>query len=63
MEGLRLLLQEREQHMLLVTSEAGELEGILTKTDILAALKLRSDSAGRPASPKRQLRSAEDGRE
>ena len=46
MEGLRLLLKERDQHMLLVTSDSGELKGILTKTDILTALKLRSDAPG-----------------
>jgi chloride channel protein, CIC family len=37
-EALRLLTQEREHHMLLVVSEHGELEGILTKSDILGAL-------------------------
>ncbi len=42
MEALRLLLSEREQHMLFVTSIDGKLEGVLTKTDILSALKLRS---------------------
>ena len=41
MEALRLLLSERGQHMLLVTAESGELAGILTKTDILTALKSR----------------------
>jgi CIC family chloride channel protein len=43
MEGLRLLLSENKQHMLLVTSGAGKLEGIVTKTDILQALKTRPD--------------------
>ena len=43
MEALRLLLSESGQHMLFVTSPEGKLEGILTKTDILSALKLRSD--------------------
>jgi CIC family chloride channel protein len=41
MEGLGLLLTEPRQHMLLVTSAAGKLEGILTKTDILQTLKTR----------------------
>jgi CIC family chloride channel protein len=41
MEGLRLLLSEHWQHMLLVTSGAGKLEGVVTKTDILQALKTR----------------------
>jgi CIC family chloride channel protein len=44
MEALRLLLRERGQHMLLVTSAQGKLEGVLTKTDILSALRLRSES-------------------
>jgi CIC family chloride channel protein len=35
MEALRLLLSEYRQHMLLVISSAGDLEGIVTKTDIL----------------------------
>jgi predicted transcriptional regulator len=48
MEALRLLLSESGQHMLFVTSPEGKLEGILTKTDILSALKLRSDTL-RPA--------------
>ncbi len=44
MAALRLLLSERGQHMLLVTSEDGKLAGILTKTDILSALKSREAS-------------------
>jgi CIC family chloride channel protein len=43
MEALRLLLSERTQHMLLVTSPGGKLEGIITKTDILEALKTRGE--------------------
>lgn len=43
-EGLRLLLSEHQQHMLLVTSSTGKLEGIVTKTDILQALKIRRDA-------------------
>ena len=43
-EALRLMLSESGQHMLFVTSPEGKLEGILTKTDILSALKLRSDT-------------------
>ena len=45
-EALRLLTQERRQHMLLVQSSQGELEGILTKSDLLSALTLR-DGNGR----------------
>ena len=43
MEALRLLLSERAQPMLLVTSPDGKLEGIVTKTDILEALKTRGE--------------------
>ncbi len=43
MEALRLLLRERVQPMLLVTSTGGKLEGIVTKTDILEALKTRGE--------------------
>ncbi len=43
MEALRLLLSERAQPMLLVTSSSGKLEGIVTKTDILEALKTRGE--------------------
>ncbi len=43
MEALRLLLSEREQPMLFVIAEDGKLEGILTETDILTALKMRSE--------------------
>jgi CIC family chloride channel protein len=50
MEGLRLLLSEHRQHMLLVTSGAGKLEGVVTKTDILQALKTRRDGSGRAGS-------------
>jgi predicted transcriptional regulator len=48
-EALRLLLSEQDYHMLLVTAEDGRLTGILTKTDILVALKLRGDRAKEPA--------------
>jgi len=37
-EALRLLVGSKEPHMLLVTSANGELEGIVTKGDILSAL-------------------------
>ncbi|MGB7228653.1 MAG: chloride channel protein, partial [Candidatus Acidiferrales bacterium] len=37
-EALRLLMGQDAQHMLLVTSKEGKLEGVLTKTDILSAL-------------------------
>lgn len=45
MEALRLLLSEYRQHMLLVTSATGKLEGIVTKTDILRALRTHKNSA------------------
>lgn len=37
-EALRLLVGQGGQHLLLVTSSEGRLEGILTKTDLLSAL-------------------------
>ncbi|HVA95037.1 MAG TPA: chloride channel protein [Candidatus Dormibacteraeota bacterium] len=40
-EALRLLTTQRRMHMLLVMSEAGQLQGILTKTDILSAMNTR----------------------
>ena len=43
MGALRLLLCEKTRPMLVVTSEPGKLEGVLTKTDILEALKARSE--------------------
>jgi CIC family chloride channel protein len=55
MEALRLLLSERDQHMLFVISVGGKLEGILTKTDILTALKLRSDGALNSQHPEKSL--------
>lgn len=67
MEALRLLLSEREQHMLFAISPDGKLAGILTKTDILLALKARRDGtldlpkepapvvAGRPAEEPREM--------
>jgi CIC family chloride channel protein len=44
MEALRLLLSEYRQHMLLVISSSGKLEGIVTKTDILKALRTHKNS-------------------
>jgi chloride channel protein, CIC family len=44
MEALRLLLSEQAQPMLLVTSTEGKLEGIVTKTDILEAMKTRGET-------------------
>jgi CBS-domain-containing membrane protein len=38
-----LLLAEHQQHMLLVISANGRLEGIVTKSDILKALEVRRD--------------------
>jgi CBS-domain-containing membrane protein len=43
-EALRLLMSQRAHHMVLVTSEDGDLEGILTKTDVLSALNQRSQN-------------------
>ena len=38
----RLMMSGKEQHMLLVTSKTGALEGILTHMDVLSALRLES---------------------
>ncbi|MGH9344552.1 MAG: chloride channel protein [Terriglobia bacterium] len=43
-EALRLLLGEHKQPMLLVVSEVGNIQGIVTKTDILHALKTRKSA-------------------
>ena len=48
MEALRMLLSERSRPMLLVTSASGRLEGIVTKTDILEALKTRGEEVLEP---------------
>ncbi|MGH9575493.1 MAG: chloride channel protein [Candidatus Acidiferrales bacterium] len=45
MEALRLLLAEDAQPMLLVTNRKGKLEGIVTKSDLLEALKVRGEEA------------------
>jgi chloride channel protein, CIC family len=45
MEALRLLMSERSQPILLVVEEQGRTIGVVTKTDILKALKLRRDSS------------------
>jgi CIC family chloride channel protein len=44
MEAVRWLLSERPQPMLLVTSKDEKLEGIVTKTDILEAMKTRGEA-------------------
>lgn len=43
-EALRLLVRERGAQMLLVTDTAGALQGIVTKTDILRAVRMASDA-------------------
>ncbi|MGH9691449.1 MAG: chloride channel protein [Candidatus Acidiferrales bacterium] len=48
LEALRLLMAQHGQHMLLVTSPNEQLEGILTKTDILSALNTRGGNSGYP---------------
>ena len=46
-EALRLLLGEHAQPMLLVVSDEGKVQGVVTKTDILHALKTRkTESVG-----------------
>jgi CIC family chloride channel protein len=47
-EALRLLMSEHRQPMLLVVSTEGSVKGIVTKTDILQALKTRRETAEEP---------------
>ncbi len=41
-DAFRMMMAGKEQHMLLVTSQTGKLEGILTHLDILSALKIET---------------------
>jgi CIC family chloride channel protein len=50
-EALRLLVDQRGRHMLLIRSLAGKIEGILTKTDLLSALHAAGNSAAESRSP------------
>jgi predicted transcriptional regulator len=43
-EALRLLMSERGAQMLLVTDAAGAMQGVVTKTDILRAVKMSSEA-------------------
>ena len=43
-EALRLLVRERGAQMLLVTDDTSALQGIVTKTDILRAVKKASEA-------------------
>ena len=43
-EALRLLVSERGAQMLLVTDAAGAMQGVVTKTDILRAVKMSSEA-------------------
>ena len=45
MEALRLLMSERHRAMLVVRSAEGDVKGLVTKTDILRALKSRDEPA------------------
>jgi chloride channel protein, CIC family len=47
-EALRLLVREHGTQMLLVTQDHGRLEGIVTKTDILRAVKIADARAHEP---------------
>ena len=44
-EALRLLMSERHRPILLVTSADGDVKGMVTKTDILRALRSRDEPA------------------
>ncbi len=57
MEALRLLLAEDTEPMLLAVQAGGKIVGIVTKTNILQALKLRRDRP--PAVPVQPLASAD----
>ncbi len=46
MEALRLLTAQKHRQLLLVVSPTGELQGIVTKSDILRALRAARDNAG-----------------
>jgi CBS-domain-containing membrane protein len=48
-EAVRLLMTDPRQHMLLVTSPSGGLEGILTHTDVVMALNARNSGVLHPA--------------
>lgn len=48
-EALRLLMEQNGHSMLLVASQEGKLEGIVTKTDILSALNTHGSSGAPPA--------------
>jgi CIC family chloride channel protein len=47
-EALRLLLGEHRQPLLLVVSRKGEVQGIVTKTDILQVLQSRTTASEEP---------------
>jgi CIC family chloride channel protein len=49
MEAARLMMAGKEQHMLLVTSKSGQLEGILTHLDVLSALNLEKSNGSAAA--------------
>lgn len=48
MEALRLLVSEERRHLLLIAAASGEIKGIVTKSDILKALKNRRESYAEP---------------
>jgi chloride channel protein, CIC family len=50
-EALRLMLGEHRQPILLVVSENGRIQGIVTKTDILQALGIRRETAAQSTHP------------
>lgn len=54
-EALRLLLSEHTRPMLLVVSEQGKMLGVVTKTDILHALRTRKEKAAPAAEARESL--------
>ena len=45
-EALRLLVREGAPQMLLITDDSGAMQGVITKTDILRAVRVADESAG-----------------
>jgi predicted transcriptional regulator len=43
-EALRMLVRERGEQMILVTDGAGAMQGIVTKTDVLRAVRMSSET-------------------
>lgn len=51
LEALHQLMEPRPQHLLTVVSPLGEVQGVITKTDILRALQIRKNGSTSPSTP------------